>query len=63
MEHISYEKQIIILLKNIIMMAHTLITLANLSKQFPTAMSMVSPNIRYRRSEYAMTFTGREKKI
>lgn len=38
-------------------MTQTLITLANLSKQLPTAMSMVSPNIRYRRSEYAITCT------
>ena len=30
---------------------HTLITRANLSKQFPTAISIVSPNIRYRLSE------------
>lgn len=41
-------------------MAHTFITRANLSKQLPTAMSMVSPNILYRRSEYAITCTGRE---
>lgn len=31
--------------------APTFITRANLSKQFPTAMSIVSPNILYRRSE------------
>lgn len=33
----------------------TLITLANRSKQFPTAMSIVSPKIRYRLSEYEIT--------
>ena len=35
-------------------------TRAKRSKQFPTAMSMVSPKMRYRRSAYAMT-CGRRK--
>lgn len=32
------------------------IALANRSRQFPTAMSSVSPNILYRRALYAMTW-------
>lgn len=38
--------------------ARTFITRANLSRQLPTAMSIVSPNILYRLCEYAMTCRG-----
>lgn len=38
--------------------AQTLITRANLSRQLPTAMSIVSPNILYRLCEYAITCRG-----
>lgn len=49
--------------KMVATMACTFMTRANRSKQLPTAMSMVSPNILYRCSEYAITCTGRRGQL